>query len=59
MKAFVKSQFGNCSLVWMFHRISLSSKIDFLHESHDLRNNNLFKKRRVILSGMALNRCHI
>ena len=32
MKAFVESQFGYCSLIWMFHSIGLNNKINRIHE---------------------------
>ena len=32
MKAFIKLQFGYCSLVWMFHSQSLNNKINRIHE---------------------------
>ena len=32
MKAFVESQFGYCSLIWMFHSRKLNNKINKLHE---------------------------
>ena len=32
MKAFFKSQFNYCPLVWMCSNISLNSKINWLHE---------------------------
>ena len=32
MKAFVESQFGYCSLIWMFHSRKVNNKINKLHE---------------------------
>ena len=32
MKAFIESQFGYCSLVWMFHSRSLKNEINRIHE---------------------------
>ena len=32
MKAFIESQFGNCSLIWMFHSRTSNNKINKLHE---------------------------
>ena len=32
MKAFIKSQFGYCPLIWMFHSRMLNSRINKLHE---------------------------
>ena len=32
MKAFVESQFGYCTLIWMFHGRILNNKINKLHE---------------------------
>ena len=32
MKAFIKSQFGYCPLVWMFHCRSLNNKVNRIHE---------------------------
>ena len=32
MKAFTESQFGYCSLVWMFYSRSLNKKINPIHE---------------------------
>ena len=32
MKAFIVSQFGYCSLIWMFHSRGLNNKINSIHE---------------------------
>ena len=32
LKAFVESQFGYCSLTWMFHSRKVNSKINHIHE---------------------------
>ena len=32
MKSFIESQFGYCSLIWMFHGYGLNNKINRLHE---------------------------
>ena len=32
MKAYVITQFGYCTLVWMFHSTGLNNKINYLHE---------------------------
>ena len=32
MKSFVTSQFGYCSLIWMFHNRRLNNKIDSIHD---------------------------
>ena len=32
MEAFIESQFGYCSLIWMFHSRSINNKINHLHE---------------------------
>ena len=32
MKTFVESQFGYCSLIWMFHSRKVNSKINHLQE---------------------------
>ena len=32
MKAFVESQFGYCSLIWMFHNRELNNKINRIYE---------------------------
>ena len=32
MKSFVKSQFGYCPLIWMFHSRRLNNKINSVHE---------------------------
>ena len=32
MKTFVKSQFGYCPLIWMFHSRTVNSKINHLHK---------------------------
>ena len=32
MKSFIKSQFGYCPLIWMFHSRRLNNKIDRIHE---------------------------
>ena len=32
MKAFIKSQFSYCPLVWMFHSRTLNNRINKIHE---------------------------
>ena len=32
MKSFVKSQFGYCPLIWMFHSRCLNNKINSIHK---------------------------
>ena len=32
MKAFIKSQFSSCPLIWMFHSRGVNNKINHLHE---------------------------
>ena len=32
MKAFITSQFGYCSLIWMFHSRNLNNKINRIQE---------------------------
>ena len=32
MKSFSESQFGYCSLVWMFYSRGVNNKIDHMHE---------------------------
>ena len=32
MKAFIESQLGYCSLVWMFHNRNLNNKVNRIHE---------------------------
>lgn len=34
-KAFIKFQFGYCSLVSMFHSLSFNNKINHMHETHE------------------------
>ena len=47
MKSFIKSKFGFCRLIWMFHGRGMNNKINHLHEC-SLRivckdNNSSFK----------------
>ena len=48
MKSFIKSQFGYCPLIWMFHGRGVNNEINHLHE-RSLRiiykdNNSSFKE---------------
>ena len=44
LKAFIRSQIGYCSLVWIFHSWGLNNKINWIHERKSLSFQKLLQE---------------